>query len=342
MIKAIGALSYFCANHLSIADSSRLSRHDDYYRTYPRHGRSFQDYEQELYLTSAFDGLDLNRTGNGRYGRSTSHSTALASSYRHAIQNVDGLRDAVALRRQAQVVQSGVNVNGQRPLDLIPANRRSPLTSRDVRPYQHSLPPTALIEDLSTYDASSPRYGRYERWQFPSVGPISQREHHSGEDPFLDRHAGRHMRRFSASADAGVLCTCRSCVEHRYPTRRWTLATYDHFSSPAYGRYHSRAHTSHFSPTQADWLYRGDDYFSDSLDYDSDPLSDMAYSGLRREMYYPPEPGLNVVRDPYYEDCESDRGYGSDHEYSDGASYTGYEHYGDYSDGEYSAGGYSD
>ncbi|KAF8622153.1 hypothetical protein AX15_007271 [Amanita polypyramis BW_CC] len=333
-----------------IIDSSRLSRRGDHYGTYPRHdyNRSQHDYgQEELSLTSTFSGLGLSHIRDGRLGRSASHTSAVpASPQRHTARNAGGLGDAAALRRRAQPIESNPNTGIQHSLDLVPVNRRNSLTSRDVRPYQNPLP-TAPVEDSSAYRPSSSRYGRYNHRQVPNINPITQllphyfsRERYvfSREVPLPDRSTGRPVY---AGADTGVLCMCRICVEHRYPSRHCTLASYSHPGSrrtPAYGRYNSVTRRPHYSPARADWLYGDEDY--DSPDYDSDSLNDIYEDDAAYR--HPFEPDMNAIHDPYFEDYESDPSYGSDHEYSDGASYTGNGYYDDNSDGEYSAGGYPD
>lgn len=99
--------------------------------------------------------------------------------------------------------------------------------------------------------------------------------------------------------------------------------------------------------------YPGEDYRSDSPDYVHNSGSFGDRNGYRsgerryggssspRLDRYPAGFGgygySSGYRDDDYDSDDSRNGVASEHEYSDGASYTGYRHYDNYSDGEYSS-----
>ena len=251
--------------------------------------------------------------------------------------------------------------------------------SRDVGPYRHG-PPTSAINELSAHDFPSPGYGRYagDQWRASGASPANRvprhfsREYHfyRSEDPFINMQ----IRQSAYSRDRPVLCNCQICVAHRYPMRNWALpdyADYDHFGArestgPVYPRevYPIARSTSRRSPripyvssTRDDRVYPREDYRADSPDHDYYDHYDYrpeenTYPNLPRPEMYGDFSSLGLGRgygdtdyyrdEPEDNDSDSYNGIGSEHEYSDGASYTGYRHYGGYSDGEYSGGDYSD
>ncbi|KAK2466013.1 hypothetical protein APHAL10511_001654 [Amanita phalloides] len=316
---------------------SRPYHHDEV----AHRSHSHRNYDS---LDSAFRNLHLNARDR-RYPRSSSGSSVYTSPSRH-LQSVGGLHHRIGTPEQG-------------PLDLIPAQRRSPLIPRDL--YRHGRPTPLTYDPPSlSHGVPSPGYGRYnvDRWPSSGASPVSRVSHHFSrqyrvyhdEDRLID------MQRFASSTDRAVLCNCRTCVEHRYPFQDWALIGHDHSvgrEGPAYrgevypvpGSSRSPRPRRYLSPgARDDWVYADDDYYSPNYD-----------SGVPDDRYaYPPDNlALNEVhrasgpmhlgrhyvdyRNSYESDDDSDRSYngiGSDHEHSDNALYTGHERY-DYSDDEY-------